>query len=80
MLRLAAALIVALISSSGTYAETVYHRGNTHEPGSLDPHKASTVNEAHILVDLFESLVAYDARVDINTMNIHPSRFIANTQ
>ena len=43
----------------------VYNRGNTSEPESLDPHKTSTVSEAHILRDLFEGLVMPDARGDL---------------
>ena len=42
-------------------AEVVYNRGNSADPESLDPHKTSTVYEAHILRDLFEGLVAQDA-------------------
>lgn len=41
-------------------AETVYNRGNSADPESLDPHKTSTVYEAHILRDLFEGLVMQD--------------------
>jgi oligopeptide transport system substrate-binding protein len=42
------------------FAEIVYNRGNSGEPESLDPHKTSTVYEAHVLRDLFEGLVAQD--------------------
>ncbi len=41
-------------------AEMVYNRGNSADPESLDPHKTSTVYEAHILRDLFEGLVMQD--------------------
>ena len=43
----------------------VYHRGNTAEPETLDPSKASTTYEANILRDLFEGLVMPDARANI---------------
>lgn len=45
---------------SGASAEVVYNRGNSADPESLDPHKTSTVYEAHILRDLFEGLVMQD--------------------
>ena len=46
-------------------AEMVYNRGNSADPESLDPHKTSTIYEAHILRDLFEGLVMQDATSDI---------------
>ena len=33
-------------------AEVVYNRGNDGEPETLDAHKTSTVQEAHIMRDL----------------------------
>ncbi|WGF87643.1 peptide ABC transporter substrate-binding protein [Marinivivus vitaminiproducens] len=57
----------ALIAAAGiaasweARAEVVYNRGNSADPETLDPHKTSTVYEAHILRDLFEGLVAEDA-------------------
>jgi len=56
---LAAALIAATALTAA--AETVYHRGNTGDPETLDQHKTSTVYEAHILRDMYEGLVAYGA-------------------
>lgn len=53
----------ALISSA--YAETVYNRGNNADPETLDPHKTSTVQEAHILWDMLEGLVAYDTKANV---------------
>ena len=35
-------------------AEVVFNRGNSADPESLDPHKTSTIYEAHILRDMFE--------------------------
>ncbi|TXN22108.1 peptide ABC transporter substrate-binding protein [Methylobacterium sp. WL9] len=37
-----------------------YRRGNDADPETLDPHKTSTVAEAHILRDLYEGLLTYD--------------------
>ncbi|MGU3538402.1 peptide ABC transporter substrate-binding protein [Methylobacterium sp. A54F] len=38
----------------------LYRRGNDADPETLDPHKTSTVAEAHILRDLYEGLLTYD--------------------
>src|SRR5262245_44309519 len=58
---LASSLLVAGGASMvPAFAEVVYNRGNSGDPESLDPHKTSTVNEAHILRDLFEGLVMQD--------------------
>lgn len=46
--------------SMPAFAEVVYNRGNSADPESLDPHKTSTVYEAHILRDLFLGLVMQD--------------------
>lgn len=54
-LALAAGLWLA--STSLASAEMIYHRGNTAEPETLDPHLTSTTYEARILRDLFEGLV-----------------------
>ncbi len=40
----------------------IWRRGASGDPGSLDPHKASTVIEANILSELFEGLVTLDGR------------------
>ncbi|WP_457935754.1 peptide ABC transporter substrate-binding protein [Mesorhizobium sp. 10J20-29] len=45
-------------------SETVYNRGNSADPESLDPHKTSTVYEAHILRDLFLGLVTEDQNAE----------------
>ena len=63
--KLAIALALTLLVAGSAFAEMVYNRGNTSEPESLDPHKTSTVSEAHILRDLFEGLVMPDARGDL---------------
>ncbi|MET0746342.1 MAG: peptide ABC transporter substrate-binding protein, partial [Microvirga sp.] len=43
-------------------AEVIYNRANAGEPETLDTHKTSTVQEAHILRDLLEGLVTYNAK------------------
>jgi oligopeptide transport system substrate-binding protein len=58
------AALAALLSSTA-FAEMVYNRGNTTDPESLDPHKTSTVNEAHILRDIFEGLVMQDSKAEL---------------
>ncbi len=63
--KLAIALALTLLVAGSAFAEMVYNRGNMSEPESLDPHKTSTVNEAHILRDLFEGLVMPDARGEL---------------
>jgi len=47
------------------FAEVVYNRGSAAEPETVDPHKTSTVYEAHILRDLFEGLVMQDAKAGL---------------
>ncbi|HZP20643.1 MAG TPA: peptide ABC transporter substrate-binding protein [Bauldia sp.] len=57
-----AALAALALTGLAASAETVWNRGNSADPESLDPHKTSTVYEAHILRDLFEGLVMQDAK------------------
>jgi oligopeptide transport system substrate-binding protein len=47
------------------FSEVVYNRGSAAEPESVDPHKTSTVYEAHVLRDLFMGLVMQDAKADL---------------
>jgi oligopeptide transport system substrate-binding protein len=47
------------------FAEVVYNRGSAAEPETVDPHKTSTVYEAHVLRDLFEGLVMQDAKAQL---------------
>ena len=62
----AAAISVALpMVAAPALAEMVWNRGNSADVESLDPHKTSTVYEAHILRDLFEGLVMQDAESDL---------------
>lgn len=59
------ALLALSLAAGPALAESVYNRGNSADPESLDPHKTSTVYEAHILRDLFEGLVMQDATSDL---------------
>ena len=56
-------VVVALASlgAFGASAETVYHRGNSADPETLDLHKTGTVYEAAILRDLYDGLVIHDS-------------------
>jgi oligopeptide transport system substrate-binding protein len=63
-------LATSLVVAGGAFmtpafAEMVYNRGNSADPESLDPHKTSTVYEAHILRDLFEGLVMQDQHAEL---------------
>ncbi|MBB3773702.1 oligopeptide transport system substrate-binding protein [Angulomicrobium tetraedrale] len=61
---LLASILLAAFSLPAA-ADMVYNRGNSADPESLDPHKTSTVYEAHILRDLFEGLVMQDATANL---------------
>jgi oligopeptide transport system substrate-binding protein len=63
--KLAVGVAIAGLISSAAFAEGVYNRGNSADPESLDPHKTSTVYEAHILRDLFEGLVVQDQHANL---------------
>ena len=56
---------ILVMTASGAMAEMVLNRGNNGDPESLDPHKTSTVTEANILRDLFNGLVAQDAKAEL---------------
>ena len=60
--RTALATVASIALMGGAMAEVVYNRGNTAEPETLDTHKTSTVQEAHILRDLLEGLVTYNPK------------------
>jgi peptide/nickel transport system substrate-binding protein/oligopeptide transport system substrate-binding protein len=53
-------LCLALLAANPAAAGGVWRRGETADPGSLDPAKTSTVVEAHILDELLEGLVVHD--------------------
>jgi oligopeptide transport system substrate-binding protein len=67
----ASILALGIASAGSVYlaapalAEIVYNRGNSEDPESLDPHKTSTVNEAHILRDLFQGLIMQDKNAEL---------------
>jgi oligopeptide transport system substrate-binding protein len=65
LLKLAAGAALAGLLAGSAFAEMVWNRGNSADPESLDPHKTSTVYEAHILRDLFEGLVMQDAKANL---------------
>jgi oligopeptide transport system substrate-binding protein len=56
---------ILVMTAGGAFAEMVLNRGNTSDPESLDPHKTSTVQEANILRDLFDGLIAQDAKAEL---------------
>jgi oligopeptide transport system substrate-binding protein len=56
---------ILVMTAGGALAEMVLNRGNNGDPESLDPHKTSTVTEANILRDLFNGLVAQDAKAEL---------------
>ena len=59
--RWVAALLVAAAGAAlPARAGGVWVRGETADPGSLDPHKTSTSVEQHILDELYEGLTVYD--------------------
>jgi oligopeptide transport system substrate-binding protein len=60
---LVTASLPALMSTSAV-AQVVYNRGNSADPETLDPHKSSSVYEAHIIRDLYEGLVAQDSKAN----------------
>lgn len=54
-----------VMTATGAFAEVVFNRGNSADPESLDPHKTSTVYEAHILRDLFMGLTTENAKAEV---------------
>lgn len=46
-------------------APMTWHRGALGDPGSLDPHKATTVIEGNVLAELFEGLVTRNAKGEL---------------
>lgn len=66
--RLVAAALLAGSMLGASYApaaaEVVYNRGNDGDPETLDPQLTSTVAEAHIMRDLFETLAVYNASAE----------------
>jgi oligopeptide transport system substrate-binding protein len=61
----AALLAAALLCLATAAPAATYVRGNDGDPETLDQHKTSTVAESHILRDLYEGLLAYDAAANV---------------
>jgi oligopeptide transport system substrate-binding protein len=60
------AAMVALSHATAAMAQSVvFHRGNDGDPETLDPHKTSTVSEAHLLRDLCEGLVIHSMKGEV---------------
>jgi oligopeptide transport system substrate-binding protein len=59
---LRAGLFALTFAASAASAQVTFNRGYDADPETLDPHKTSTVSEAHLIRDLFENLVIHDAR------------------
>ncbi|MGH1572142.1 peptide ABC transporter substrate-binding protein [Methylobacterium sp. P31] len=57
---LAGAAALAAAGPARAAGEPLYRRGNDADPETLDPHRSSTVAEAHILRDLCDGLLTYD--------------------
>ncbi len=57
---LAGAAALATCRPALAASDPLYRRGNDADPETLDPHKSSTVAEAHILRDLCDGLLTYD--------------------
>jgi oligopeptide transport system substrate-binding protein len=67
-LRLATGLLAGLLVLAAAplaLAQIVFHRGNDGDPETLDPHKTSTVTEAHLMRDLFEGLVIHSMKGEV---------------
>src|SRR6478735_7582241 len=62
---LALAAILAATRAAASQGRIVFHRGNDGDPETLDPHKTSTVAEAHLLRDLREGLVIHDMKGEV---------------
>jgi peptide/nickel transport system substrate-binding protein/oligopeptide transport system substrate-binding protein len=60
-----AALVLALMSAAPARADMVWLRGAAGDPGSLDPHKATTQIESNVLSELFECLLTRNARGEL---------------
>lgn len=61
----ALALTLLVSGTADAFAQGVFHRGNDGDPETLDPHKTSTVAEAHLLRDLSEGLVIHSMKGEV---------------
>lgn len=63
---LAGALLIASHAAPTPHESAqIWRRGASGDPGSIDPHKATTVLESNILSELFEGLVTLDEKGQI---------------
>ncbi len=62
---LAFAALLATLRSAAANGATIFHRGNDGDPETLDPHRTSTVAEAHLLRDLREGLVINNLKGEV---------------
>jgi len=63
--RAGIAAIASLALMGASAAQVTYNRGNDADPETLDPQKTSTVYEDHILRDMYEGLMIYDAAAKV---------------
>ncbi len=63
--RLSSLCTALFLTIALAHAETILNRGDSVEPQTLDPHKASLVQEANLAYDLFEGLLTYDASANL---------------
>lgn len=61
MTRFLCAMMAAMTLMAASAAAQTLNRGLRGEPGTLDPHKASTQYEHAVILDLFEGLLAFNA-------------------
>ncbi len=64
-LPLALTAVLAAARTASAQGKIVFHRGNDGDPETLDPHRTSTVAEAHLLRDLREGLVIHNMRGEV---------------
>ncbi len=59
------AALLATLRAAAAQGSVIFHRGNDGDPETLDPHRTSTVAEAHLLRDLREGLVIHNMRGEV---------------
>ena len=52
----------SLVGSDSAFAQVVLQRGNTADPGTIDPQRANGQWENHIISDMFVGLSTYDVK------------------
>ncbi len=58
-------LMAFVVLVAPAHADMVWRRGALADPGSLDPHKATTLAESNVLAELFEGLLSRNARGEL---------------